>query len=640
MASSPEAKRRRPRVLLRRGEEGAWLAFDAPRKILTAESTDTVPGLLAELEDAVAAGAWVAGYLSYEAAPAFDPAFEAHAPGDDLPLAWWGVFAAPRRVDDLAALDAAGEPGAEDASTPVSLKTVSPKTVSPKMPQWRPAVDREEHGRAVEEVRRRIEAGDTYQVNLTFPMVAGLEEIGPWRLFRRLMGRRPPPHAAFLDLDGGEGTAGRFVLSASPELFFRVGGDDGSHVLTRPMKGTAPRGRYPAEDAARRGDLLSEKNRAENLMIADMMRNDLGRVCRPGSVTVRRLFAVETYPTVHQLVTEVEGRLEEERGAFDVLRALFPSASITGAPKARATAIVRRLERSPRGVYTGSIGCFAPDGSAELSVAIRTVEINGRAARYGTGGGVVWDSKPDDEYAEALAKCRVLDTSAEAFELLETVLWRPRRDGAFPEDFFLLRRHLDRQEASARHFGFAYRRGELEERLRRLGAEWREAGHGRSRVRILASADGGVRVERRDAPCPGRRTYDVRLDDRPVDEGDVFLFHKTSRREVYEAAAARHPDADEVILWNSRGELTEATRANLVVRRDGRWLTPPVSCGLLAGTYRQAAIDRGRVEEAVLRPADLESAEGIFLLNSVRGWMRCRLAGGTAGVPGEGDAGI
>lgn len=604
-----------------RSQRGGWLCFRRPLDVLVAASAAEVPELLRELRLAVRDGAWAAGYFGYEATPAFDSAFAAHDPRPGEPVAWWALFGEPVRLDALPA---------------VSMEQLESAEIDDSDLDWQPLVTRQEHADAVEEVRHLISEGETYQVNLTFPLEARLApELDPYRHFVRWVHERPP-YSAWID-PGAAGAAdiertgpatvssAPIVASASPELFFRLEGD---RLTARPMKGTSRRGRWLEEDEARRAELLSEKNRAENLMITDMLRNDLGRVAVPGSVRVTRLFSVETYATVHQLISEVTANLEPGRDALDVVRALYPCASITGAPKARTSHIIRRLEPHPRGIYTGSAGYFAPDGSAQLNVLIRTASFDRRsgAARYGTGGGVVWDSLAADEYREAGTKTRLLRRSRPLdgdFRLLETMLWRQR------SGFFLLAHHLRRLTDSARYLGFDVDREAVEAELMRRAAGWSE----RTRVRLLAARDGSFEIQSVAEPCPGRQPLRVVVDDRPVDDRDVLLFHKTTHRGVYERALARHPAVDDVLLWNERGELTESTRANLIVEIGGRRLTPPRACGLLAGTYRQALLERGSIEEKVLRRDDLARADRLLLVNSVRGFQRFDLSG-VESVPG------
>lgn len=578
----------RPFFLLRDSPPGAparWLDFGAPLRVLEAWRPEEVLTQLQEVEAAVAEGAWAIGFLAYEAAPALDPALATHPADPAWPLAAWAITPPPREVP----------PPAAPLAEPLA---------------WRALLSEEEHAAAVAEIRAAIARGETYQANFTFPLEAGAED-DPFPLFAALAAAQRGRHAAFLDFGD------RAVLCASPELFFRRDGDE---VTVRPMKGTARRGRFLAEEPAALAELHSEKNRAENLMIVDMMRNDLGKVAAPGSVRVTSLFAAETYPTVHQLVSEV--RAATGAGQVELLRALFPCASITGAPKAATQAILKRLESGPRGVYTGAVGYFAPGRKAALAVAIRTIAWQRRPgrpalARFGTGGGIVWDSDAAAEYRECQSKALVLTRTPPPFELLETLLWRPR------SGFFLLPRHLERLLASAAYFFFPADRQQLTTALEAAAAGFPPV---RCRVRLLLAEDGGVRVEAAPMPCSPRPELLLAPDTLPVEEHEVFVFHKTTWRRRYEEALERFPPAGEVALWNTRGELTETTRGNLVLRFGRDYLTPALDCGLLPGVYRAEMLARGRIAEARLPLSALAEADEIFHLSALRGWWRCRLA--------------
>lgn len=588
---------RAPHVLLQaidpESRRLGWWRFRDPLEIHVAERLEDVVPALEAAEAATAAGSWAAGFLAYEAGPAFDPKLTAAAARpDDVPLAWLGIFAPPERV-------------------PAPRPPRPPKAAALDL-EWRPLLDRRHHAAAIARIHDAIARGLTYQVNYTFPLEAAFDG-DPAALFAALAAAQRARHAAYVD-------TGRFaVCSASPELFFSRDGDD---VLARPMKGTARRGRYPEEDRRRIDELeASAKNRAENVMIVDMVRNDLGKIAATGSVRVDELCRVETYPTVHQLTSTVSARVAASPGSpvstVEIFRALFPSASITGAPKIETSRIIGELENGPRGVYTGSVGVLAPGRRASWNVAIRTVTVDRqtRRARYGTGGGIVWDSRAAEEYEECRTKAFVLRASTPPFELLETLLWRPK------SGYWLLERHLGRLAASAEYFGFPWNDDAVRRRLDAASTSF----DGRTRLRLLHDRRGRTRLEAQAAPCPGRTLWTVAVDDRPVDSGDLFLFHKTTHRRVYNEAAARHPTCDDVILWNERGELTETTRGNLVVVRDGHHLTPPQDAGLLAGTYRAELLERGRLREATLDRATLEDAEAVFLINSVRGFVRLRI---------------
>jgi para-aminobenzoate synthetase/4-amino-4-deoxychorismate lyase len=612
----------------------AWWRFSRPLAVLRADRPDEVPGLLGELEAASRTGLWAVGFVAYQAAGAFDPALVTRGPGTEegpggpagVPAAWFGLFGEP---EALAAMPAAGARGPRAEPGDPRLRLL-------------PSISDADYLRAVATVRAAIARGETYQANLTYRLRGPLPaaSLTPFELFARLSAHQSSLYSAFLDLGDGEAA----VCSVSPELFFRR---DGRRLRCRPMKGTAPRGRSAEEDRRLAAALRSSaKERAENLMIVDMTRNDLGRIARPGSVRVRGLFEVERYATVHQMVSEVEA--ESDAPLADVFAALFPCASVTGAPKVRTMAILAELETTPRGLYTGAIGYLAPGGAARFGVAIRTAWVDRGTLEYGTGGGIVWDSEAARELAETRAKALVLvralggePVAEPAFRLLETLLWCPATG------FALLERHLARLASSAEQFGFPVDLGRVRGRLAELGAS---LGAGRQRVRLLVGPTGEVSLEHR-ALEPTRRPWVVVLAAEPVDRRDPYLRHKTTRREVYDRALERArerarretpapPPPDDVLLWNREGELTETTVANLVLRLDGRLVTPAAACGLLPGTIRAELLARGRIAERVVKVEELDRAEALYLINSLRGWIPARLAGknAAAGRVGRGGA--
>ena len=550
--------------------------------MLVARAPAEVAPLLAELETAAAQGLWAAGFLAYEAAAAFGLPTREPIPG--LPLAWFGLYA---------------EPEAQGAPVPNPSAVVD-------APAWVPALQASDHARIVAALQERIAAGDTYQVNFTFPLRTSFAGSA-FSLFGRLRQAQRAAHAAFVD-------TGRFaVCSASPELFFRW---EAGSLLTRPMKGTAARGPTAADDDALAFALQSSaKDRAENLMIVDMLRNDLGRVATAGSVAVPDLFRIERYPTLLQMTSTVTARTSA--GFASIVEALFPCASITGAPKFSTMGLIAEAEAAPRGVYTGAIGFLAPDRRACFNVAIRTVVVDREKAEatYGIGSGIVADSVAASEHAECLLKARVVVEAP--FRLLETMRFSPG------EGIFLEEEHLDRLTASAAHFGGAVDRRRVEEALRELASGL----SGATRVRLLVDLDGGITVEAHALDAPGADPVRVALAIDPVDESSPWLFHKTTRREVYDAALAARPEADEVILWNRRGEVTEGTRHNLVLELGGERVTPPVSGGLLAGTFRRHLLATGQVRERVVTVAETRAAEHLFVVNSVVGWREAHWLG-------------
>ena len=458
------------------------------------------------------------------------------------------------------------------------------------------------------QIKACIARGETYQVNFTFRLRQAIDEE-PWKLFLELAAAQDSPYAAFLDTP-------RFaVCSASPELFFEL---RGQRLLCRPMKGTAARGRWYAEDAAQAEWLAhSAKNRAENAMIVDMMRNDVGRIASPGGVGVRDLFRVERYPTLWQMTSLVEGQTAAP--ISEILRALFPCASVTGAPKPSTMGIIARLETAPRGVYCGAIGLIAPDRQARFHVGIRTVVVDRvrHTAEYGVGGGVVWDSTSADEYQECLLKAQVLTARRPDFSLLESLLWTP------VEGYFLLEEHLVRLAHSAEYFGFPPCTAEARRELAALAGSLPTAAH---KVRLLASREG--RIACQAAPITAEDVHEpvrLRVAARPIDAADVFLYHKTTHRAVYESAMADCQDADDVLLYNQHGQVTETAITNVVVGQGDTLWTPPVECGLLAGTFRDWLLAQGTIRERPLDLAAIRHADEFWVINSVRKWRRATL---------------
>jgi para-aminobenzoate synthetase/4-amino-4-deoxychorismate lyase len=577
--------------------DGASFRLVSPVGVLEARTLAEVLPTIRAAEAAATRGLWVGGFVVYEAAPGVDPALTvrerpAGDPFDELPLAWFAMFE-----------------GAEETRLPAAPENAPAEIAG----AWAPSIDRARYARAIDTIHERIGDGDTYQVNFTFRLRSALtgDERG---LYRDLCHAQRGAYGAYLNL-------GRYrVLSASPELFFAA---DGGRLVTKPMKGTAGRGRWPEEDQRAARDLIaSRKDRAENAMIVDLLRNDMGRVSREGSVTWSDLFAAERFETVWQLTSTISSELAPGTGLAEVFGGLFPSGSVTGAPKVRTMELIADLEDSPRGVYCGAVGYVAPGGEggprARFNVAIRTVTVDAqtRTAEYGVGGGITWDSRAQHEYDETVAKARVLTARRPRFDLLETLLHEPGGGYRRLDD------HLARLEASADYFGFAFDEDSVRSALSRAADGTPERA---ARVRLLLSRDG--RLETGVLPLASadptvRLAIDVT---HPVDPDDVLLFHKTTLRGRYEDARARHPDADDVVLVNARGLVTETTIANLAVRLDERWWTPPLDDGLLPGVERAALLADGTLAERSITVAELRKAKEIGVLNSVRGFRRATL---------------
>lgn len=562
---------------------GHRYGFGGASEVVQARLIDDVVPAFARVEAGVAKGKWAAGFVSYEAAPAFDQVLSVRLDGKEgeaLPLLWFALY------------DHRFDPG------PVTVGEYN-------LSVWEGVEERARYAQSLDRIQSHIRAGDTYQVNYTYQQSARFTG-DPQAFYADLLEAQSAAYGAYFD-------TGRFhILSASPELFFVRKGD---HIVCRPMKGTSARGRWTEEDRAVLAALLaSEKERAENVMIVDLIRNDLGRVADFGTVRVDELIAAEQYETVWQLVSTVSADLRPGTTTVDLFRALFPCGSVTGAPKVRTMEIIADVEAAPRGVYCGAIGMLAPPGSgapaASFSVAIRTVTIDRHAgaASYGIGGGITHDSQMDQEYAETRTKARVLIRRAADFELIETMRWESG------QGYFYLGEHLDRLRESAAYCGFRFDQTEVERHLEEVA---RGIGEDVAVVRLTLDHHGQPTVTV-DKLAQANGPLLVAVDQVPVDPSDWRLFHKTSLRDRYRQARLRHPAADDVLLVNLDGEITESTIANVVVRIDGAWMTPPLASGCLPGVMRRVLLEAGEIKEAPILVADLVRAEGLELINSVR----------------------
>jgi para-aminobenzoate synthetase/4-amino-4-deoxychorismate lyase len=593
-----------------------------PERILSASRLEEVPAILEEAAAWQARGSPVAGFLAYEAGYALEPAFASEVPeAFPFPLAWFGVYPGFLRFDRLhGRWERCGTSAPEWTAT---VEETPPPWSGPLDPRF--SLPEEEYADQVGKIRRRIAEGEVYQANLTgkftFPFPGD-----PYSLYLRLRAAQPVPYGAFLRT----GTA--CIVSQSPELFFRV---RGGKIETRPMKGTAPRGLTEALDRKAARELKGDpKNRAENVMIVDLLRNDLGRVCRAGSIRVSRLFEVQRFRTLLQMVTTVSGTLLPEMTFPRLCRALFPCGSVTGAPKISAMRLLRRLEPEPRGVYTGAIGILLPGGDMAFSVAIRTVTVQNGRAEAGAGGGIVWDSEPEGEFREVHQKARYLVDPQIDFELIETFLLTPEGGVRF------LDLHLQRLSSSARYFGFRFRREEVLASLAPARLP-RMPGRAGGKVRLRLRRDGHVSTELLPVPAAGSAAgpYAIAISRVAVSSRDPFVRHKTTNRAWRddELRKARESGFDEVLFLNERGEVTEGAISNVFLEIRGRLSTPPAACGLLEGVYRRRVLSdrRRRASEQILFPEDLAGAGKIFLTNSVRGIVPACLPSSAIGMRRE-----
>jgi para-aminobenzoate synthetase / 4-amino-4-deoxychorismate lyase len=563
-------------VLLR--ERSAWRLYRNPRKLLVASGAESLTDLLCRVEEHVKCGGEAAGLLRYEAGYALEPCLYPLLEAVPGPLACFGLYEKCTILDEL--------------SLPVENDI--------EIERLRSTITRHHYYKRIAAIRGLIEAGEVYQINFTTRMHFATKRSA-WELFCALFRSHAVPYAAFLNWGGEQ------IVSLSPELFFRI---EQGRITVQPMKGTAPRGRTLDEDIALAEALEKDtKNRAENVMIVDLMRNDLGRICRIGSVRTPKLFEVKRYPSLWQMTSTVEGQLVEGCSVESLIRALFPSGSVTGAPKIRAMQHIAHLETSARGAYTGAIGYFAPD-RALFNVAIRTATLRGQSGTMGVGGGITYGSSAAAEWDECQWKAAFLTQSQPEFRILETMYW----GGG---EYRHLEDHLARMKQSAAYFGYCFEEREVRALLQDLAGRLPSAPQ---RVRMTLSREGALELEHQD--YIDERFGRVQISGRTVFSGNRFLFHKTTNRRPYdeEFLAARKARCDDRLFFNEKGELTEGAAHNVFVVKDGIWQTPPISCGLLPGTCRaQILRERPNACEAILTLDDLLHADAIYLCNSVRG---------------------
>ncbi len=590
---------------------GRWQGFFShPVAVLTAWQLYEVAGVLQQVQAFSAAGHWCVGGLAYEAAGAFDTALVTHPASPVWPLARFAVY---------------------DRVQPWPAPT---STASPTSPHAAPAWDGQrtstylDYAERVNRVIAAMAGGECYQINLaeilqSHSVAMDTAEIASW--FARLRRAQPGGYQAWLDWGDQQ------VLSLSPELFFDwqpLAQGTGGQLTCQPMKGTAPRHADPQTDGQARQHLMdSPKERAENVMIVDLLRNDMGRIARPGTVRVSKLFEVQALPTVWQMTSTITATTLPEVGLPELFAALFPCGSVTGAPKARAMHWIAQLESAARGLYCGAVGVVRPGGAATFNVPIRTVTLRKVAPTRPSdeGGGDVWQAcagvgsaitvyaDAPSEWQELAAKTRYLERARADFSLLETLRLEEGH-------YWLLPEHMSRMAASAAYFGCVWRPDAVRACLDAV-VRGREAGT--YRVRLTCSPQGDLSAE---AFVLLPTAQPVRFNRSPVPlaaqgRDHEFVVHKTTRRDHYDTRLLSATGVFDTLLCNERGEVTEFTRGNLALRLNGQWLTPALACGLLPGTYRAHLLAKGELTEAVLTWADVQRAEQVVFFNSLRGWL-------------------
>ncbi|MEB2628084.1 aminodeoxychorismate synthase component I [Peribacillus frigoritolerans] len=558
------------------------LYFANPKKVITAHSIEDVLPQFQKVQEAIEQGNYAAGYVSYEAAPAFEQSFKVKD-GAKMPLLWFGIFDKP------------------EEEIPEKM------TGAFHLAEWQSETDSNAYRSGFQRIKSEIKKGNTYQVNYTMRLQSQFEG-DDFAFFERLKRAQRSNYSAYLNVGSHR------ILSASPELFFRW--EDGQ-LITRPMKGTVKRGTTLEMDQLNADWLAaSEKNQAENYMIVDLLRNDLGMIAEPGSVKVPQLKAIEKYPTVWQMTSTITADTNPGTTIIDIFKALFPCGSITGAPKIKTMEIIADIENSPREVYCGAIGFITPESEAVFNVPIRTVVIEKETgkAEYGVGGGITWDSELSEEYNEAFLKAKLLTVERPAYKLLESI---KLSDG----EYYLLNDHIDRMKQSAEYFDYRFSELYLRDRLQKYA----EINHGTlQKVRVLLHENGEIEVLGQ-AIKPLGPEFTAILAEAPISSANPFLFHKTTNRDVYEGFQMNNPDFQDVLLWNEEGFITEFTNGNVVVKINGDLYTPPVEAGLLAGTFRQELIRKKEIKVKSISKADLNNAEEIWFINSVRGKLKVNL---------------
>ena len=573
------------------GDDGSAVLLTDYRYCVCFDGSADLVASFAAIEAAAANGDWVALAVDYALGARFEPALAASPTGQASLRAW--IFGRSERLDS----------GAVDRFLAASLAQLPEHERTAGVADLSSSLDATSYAAAVEQIRRWIVDGECYQINFTFPLTFRFYGH-PLALYAHLRRRQPVRYGGYI------ATPEETLLSFSPELFFERCGD---RVVTRPMKGTAPRAATCTEDEATRDALLaSEKERAENLMIVDLLRNDLGRLALPGKVRVERLFEAEAYPTLWQMVSTVSADLPSVR-LYDLFRALFPCGSITGAPKIRAMQHIAALESAARGLYTGAFGWLAPGGDCRFNVAIRTLELaNDRRGKLGVGSGVVIDADPASEYAECLLKAKFLTDFDPGYKLIETLRLE---NGTYP----LLPLHLERLKASAHTLGFACALEQVSAMLLRESAR---NPNGVFRVRLTLAHDGECLLDSQPLPVDDGRPWRVVIASEALDPADYLLRHKTTARDRYNRALADladRPAVFDAIFLNTCGEVCEGARSNVFVERNGVLLTPPLACGVLPGVMRRQLLESGRAVEQLLRLDDLRTAPALYVANALRG---------------------
>jgi len=575
-------------TLTKTQEDRSSFIFSNFKDIITFKPKDNLDLFFKRLEDYSKGGYWLAGYFSYEFGYFLEGAHRLLRVKNRALLAWIGVCKKPKEISNK---KKAGQ----------KRPCFSLDKLSYEIKNIRPNISQREYAEKIKKIKYYLEQGLTYQVNFTFKERFDFKG-DVVNLYSDLRKSQPTPYSALINTNTDK------ILSLSPELFFRI---DKNKIIARPMKGTIKRGETEKEDFQSKTDLKkSKKVRAENLMIVDLLRNDLGRISK--LVWAPKLFDIEKHPTLYQMTSTIEGKLKKNLSLKEVFSSLFPCGSVTGAPKIKTIQIIKKLEKEPRGIYTGAIGYISPKGKSCFSVAIRTVQIKKNKGELGIGGGIVYDSKAKAEYEEALLKAKFFRDGLEKVGLVESILWDKNKG------YFLLDLHLKRVEKSAKSFSYPYKEKEIKRKLKEAALNEKR----NLKIRLVLDAEGSINIKKE--PIKKSKTpIKIRISERRINSKDKLLYHKTTKRAFYDRERKKGlvKGYFETIFLNERGQLTEGTISNIFVLKDKRLYTPPVKSGLLPGVLREHFIKEGKAKEKILYLKDLKGADKVYVGNSVRGLL-------------------
>ena len=569
--------------------------FKNPLEVVSCHNPDEVKPSIDKIERMLRKGLFAAGFISYETGFAFEPALKQDK-FYDFPLLWFGIFTKPVVFDHRYIKFDDDIPSGD-----YSMNSVKPD------------ISENEYIKSVKKIKRYIEEGHTYQVNRTFKLDFSYKGI-PSNLYLYLRKKQSVSYSAFVKFGK------KYILSFSPELFLR---QEKGIVRVKPMKGTIARGRFLEEDIKNAAALHScQKNRSENIMIVDLLRNDLGKISQTGSVKTKKFFEIEKYESLFQMTSTAEGKIRADISLYDMFKSMFPSGSVTGAPKIRTMKIIDEIERSPRRIYTGSIGFITPKNDLVFNVAIRTLLLDSDSSKgeMGIGSGIVYDSEAKKEYEECLLKAKFLTEKQENFKLIETILWDAARGYVF------MKFHLQRLSESAEYFNYRYDSNHV---VRDLNNASRVFDKKQSyRVRLLLDKDGNTIISY--SKLEGNSTpMLITLSSKNTNSSDKWLYHKTTNRRLYDSEYNRYKKLGffDVIFKNEKDQITEGAISNIFIKKNGIYYTPPIKCGVLNGVYRRYLLLEGkfRIREKIIRPEDLLKADSIIMTNAIRGIVKVRL---------------